>query len=138
MAVLVILSACAATPPDYAGGQPTFSLQSFFDGPLVAEGIFQNRAGKTVSCFRVHMLGSWRGKEGRLDELFTYRDGASQQDRVWRLQQLDARRFVGTADGSGGPVIGKATGESQGYALHWDCRDDLPVGGRTVRVHFDD
>lgn len=138
MAVLVMLSACAVTPQDYAGGQPAFSLQSFFDGPLVAEGIFQNRAGKSISRFRVHMLGSWRGNEGRLDELFTYRDGMPQQGRIWRLQQLDEQRFEGTADGSAGPVVGKATGEAQGFALHWDYRVDLPVGERTVRVHFDD
>ncbi len=75
MAVLVILVACAVTPQDYAGGQPSFSLRSFFDGPLVAEGIFQNRAGKTISRYRVHTLGSAQGSEGRLDELFTYRDG---------------------------------------------------------------
>ena len=137
-ALAVCLSACAVSPADYAGTTPKFRLSEFFDGPLVADGVFQSRSGKVVSRFRVHMLGTWQGHTGTLVEYFTYREDLPRQDRTWTLTELDAHTFTGTGTGSAGPIVGTAHGQAHGYALRWDYKVDLPVGDGTVRVHFDD
>lgn len=132
------VAGCAVSPTDYANTTPAFGLSEFFAGPLVADGVFQNRAGKVVSRFRVHMLGTWQGNTGTLVEYFTYREDMPRQARTWTLTEQDAHTFTGTGEGSAGPIVGTARGQAHGYALRWDYRVDLPVGDGSVRVHFDD
>jgi hypothetical protein len=129
-----VLAGCAGPQPaDYARETPVLDLKTYFDGPLVAHGIFTDRSGKVARRFTVEMTGSWNGNEGVLDEHFTYSDGTTER-RVWRLTDLGNGQWRGRAD----DVVGEATGVAAGNALNWRYTLRLEVDGRTWDVQFDD
>lgn len=120
-------------PEDFAQAEPRFVLEDYFAGKTRAWGIFEDRFGDVRRQFVVDITGSWDGRQLILDEAFLYEDGERQQ-RVWTITKVDAHTYVGrSAD-----VVGEAHGRAFGNALNWQYRLDLPVGGRTWRVHFDD
>jgi hypothetical protein len=129
------LAGCASapTPADYAAETPVLDLKSYFNGELIAHGIFTDRAGKVARRFTVQMTGTWQGNEGTLDERFTYSDGKTER-RVWRLTDLGNGRWRGRAD----DVVGEATGLASGNALNWAYTLRLPVGDKVYEVQFDD
>jgi hypothetical protein len=129
------LSGCASapTPADYAAEKPVLDLKTYFNGELVAYGIFTDRAGKVARRFTVAMTGTWQGNEGTLDERFTYSDGKTER-RVWRLTDLGGGRYTGRAD----DVVGEAQGQAAGNALNWRYTLRLPVDGKVYEVQFDD
>ena len=131
----LMLGGCASapTPADYAAEKPVLDLKTYFNGPLVAHGIFTDRGGKVARRFTVQMTGTWQGKEGTLDERFTYSDGTTER-RVWRLTDLGNGRWSGRAD----DVVGEAVGRSAGNALNWAYTLRLPVDGSIYEVQFDD
>ena len=64
------LSGCAAPPvTDYAGEKPVLDLARYFDGRVVAHGMFQDRFGKIAKRFTVVIDGRWNGGNGVLDEM---------------------------------------------------------------------
>ena len=132
-AALVAGCASAPTPADYAAEKPALDLRRYFNGELVAHGIFSDRAGKVVRRFVVQMTGTWNGGAGVLDERFTYSDGSTER-RVWRLQDEGGGRWSGRAD----DVVGVAEGRVAGNALNWRYTLSLPVDGKTYEVQFDD
>ena len=117
---------------DYAGEQPRFDMQQYFNGPVVAHGIVQDRSGKVIRRMRVDMQCSWQGDTGTLDETFTYADGKKER-RVWTITK-DNDRYRGTA----ADVVGEAVGAASGNALHWQYVLALPVGDTVYNVHFND
>jgi hypothetical protein len=132
--VALALSGCASPQvQDYAKEEPRLDLRRFFDGPLTAKGMFTDRSGRVVKRFSVRMDARWDGDAGILDEHFQYSDGSTQR-RVWRLRDLGAGRFSGTAD----DVVGQAEGAGAGNALRWNYTLALPVDGRTWNVALDD
>jgi hypothetical protein len=127
------LSGCAAQVSDYAGENPKLDLREFFNGPVHAWGMVQDRSGKVVRRFEVDMVGHWEGDLGVLEEDFTFNDGETQR-RVWTFRRLDERRYSGAAD----DVVGEASGEIYGNALRWRYVLALEVDGRTWHINFDD
>jgi hypothetical protein len=129
------LAGCASapSPADYAAEKPVLDLTRYFDGELVAHGIFTDRGGKVARRFVVQMTGRWNGRQGELDERFTYSDGKTER-RVWRLTDLGKGRWEGRAD----DVVGVAQGVAAGNALNWRYTLALPVDGRVWEVQFDD
>ena len=130
---LVVGCASAPTPADYAAEKPVLDLKTYFNGPLVAHGLFTDRAGKVARRFTVQMTGTWNGASGTLDERFTYSDGKTER-RVWRLQDEGNGRWTGRAD----DVVGVAEGRASGNALNWRYTLALPVDGTVYEVQFDD
>ncbi len=129
-----LLAGCAGpTPADYASEKPVLDLRRYFDGELVAHGMFTDRSGRIVRRFTVDMTGTWQGSQGTLDERFTYSDGSTER-RVWRLTDLGGGRWEGRAD----DVVGVAEGRSSGNTLNWRYTLALPVDGRVWHVQFDD
>ena len=129
-----VLTGCAGpTPADYAAETPVLDLKTYFDGDLVAHGIFTDRSGKVARRFVVQMTGSWNGNQGTLDERFTYSDGKTER-RVWRLTDEGGGRWSGRAD----DVVGVAQGVAAGNALNWRYTLSLPVDGKVYEVQFDD
>ena len=130
-----LLAGCASAPvpADYAAEKPALDLKRYFDGELVAHGIFTDRAGKVARRFTVQMTGTWQGNQGTLDERFTYSDGKTER-RVWRLTDLGGGRYTGRAD----DVVGEAQGQAAGNALNWTYTLRLPVDGKVYEVQFDD
>jgi hypothetical protein len=129
----IVAAGCSATIEDYQGESPQLDMASYFNGPLEAWGMFQNRSGKVIKRFEVQMQGDWQGSQGVLDELFTYADGTTQR-RTWTLKKLDQHRYSGTAD----DVVGEATGVAYGNALYWTYTMALEVDGNVYHVDFDD
>ena len=133
-AAAALLAGCASpTPGDYVAERPVLDLRTYFNGPIEAHGIFTDRSGKVVRRFTVQMTGSWNGKEGVLDERFTYSDGKIER-RVWRLTDEGGGRWIGRAD----DVVGTAQGRVAGNALNWRYTLRLPVDGKEYDVQFDD
>ena len=128
------LAGCATQNLDsYAQEQPVLDLRTYFNGPLVAHGIFQDRGGQVVRRFVVQMEGRWDGDQGVLDERFTYSDGRTER-RVWRLTHHADGRYTGRAD----DVVGEASGQVRGNAFRWNYTLRLPVDGKVYEVQFDD
>jgi hypothetical protein len=134
MASAALLLGCASpTPADYAAEKPVLDLKTYFNGPLVAHGLFTDRSGKVVRRFTVQMTGTWQGQQGTLDERFTYSDGKTER-RVWKLTDEGQGRYTGRAD----DVVGVAQGQAAGNALNWRYTLSLPVDGKVYEVQFDD
>lgn len=131
----LLLGGCASapTPADYASESPTLDLRTYFNGRLLAHGIFTDRAGRVQRRFIVRLLGRWEGERGVLEEDFEYSDGKKER-RVWTLQHLGAGRYSGTA----ADVLGEAQGQAAGNALRWSYTLKLPVDGKVYEVDFDD
>ena len=54
------LGGCAGPQvADYAAEQPRLDLRRYFDGPIEAHGMFQDRGGQVVKRFTVRMEGRW-------------------------------------------------------------------------------
>ena len=129
-----MLAGCAGPlPADYAAEKPLLDLKRYFNGELIAHGMFSDRSGKVVRRFNVALTGSWSGNEGVLDERFTYSDGSTEH-RTWRLTDLGGGQWRGRAD----DVVGDAVGVAAGNALNWQYTLKLPLDGKTLEVHFDD
>ena len=134
IAACALVVGCASpTPADYAAENPLLDLKTYFNGEFVAHGLFTDRSGKVARRFVVQMTGSWQGKNGTLDERFTYSDGTTER-RVWRLTDEGNGRWTGRAD----DVLGVAEGQSAGNALNWRYTLKLPVDGKVYEVQFDD
>jgi hypothetical protein len=129
-----LVAGCAApTPADYAAEKPVLDLKRYFDGELLAHGIFTDRNGAVVRRFVVTIRARWQGDQGTLEEDFAYSDGTTER-RVWRLVAHGDGRYTGTAD----DVVGTAEGRAAGNALNWRYTLRLPVDGRVYDVQFDD
>ena len=129
----LLLAGCAAQVRDYEGREPRLDLREYFDGPLVAWGIVQDRSGEVTRSFRVDMAGRWDGDTGVLEEDFLWSDGSTER-RVWNFRRIDEHRYIGTA----GDVVGEAEGEAFGNALRWRYTLALPWNDGTINVYLDD
>jgi hypothetical protein len=132
-AALALASCSAPAPQRYAGQQPVLDVQRYFNGRLLAHGMFQDRSGAVIKRFVVTMQCRWDGDTGTLDEDFTYADG-TRQHRTWTLRKVAPDRYIGTAP----DVVGEAVGIVAGNALRWNYVLALPVDGRVVQVDFED
>jgi len=129
-----VLAGCASPQvTDYAQQRPLLELDRYFNGRVLAHGIFQKRGGEVVRRFTVVMDCRWEGNQGVLDEAFSYADGSTQR-RVWRLTKHADGRYTGRAD----DVVGEAQGQESGNAFRWNYTLRLPVDGKEVEVQFDD
>ena len=119
------------------GAKPDWSdrlrLEDYFEGSAVAWGVFQDRFGQLKRQFRVLMTGTVEGDKLTLREDFVYDDGA-EETRTWHIRILGDGVYEGSADG----VVGTARGQVEGRAFAWRYGFDLDIGGRTLRVQFDD
>jgi hypothetical protein len=137
IAVLVLGTSGCATRldgPRYADQAPGFDLFDFFDGTVDAWGIVQNRSGEVVQRFTVVIDGRRQGGRLILDESFTYALGEGVEQRVWTIERDTGGTYVGSA----GDILATAAGQAHGNAFRWAYAMDLPVGGKSYRVRFED
>jgi len=130
-----LLAGCASSPvpSDYARETPVLDLKTYFNGPLLAHGIFTDRGGKVQRRFTVKLMGRWNGDTGVLEEDFDYSDGKKER-RVWTIKSLGNGAYTGTA----ADVLGTAQGQAAGNALRWSYTLKLPVDDKVYEVDFDD
>lgn len=132
--VLTMLNGCTGNNLDYyKGTTPQADIKEYFNGPIKAWGIVQDRSGRVTRRFDVSMVGNWEGDVGTLTENFDYYDG-KQQGRVWTIKKFPDGAYEGTAS----DIIDKAVGKTEGSAVRWNYVMDLPVGETTYRIRFDD
>lgn len=130
----MLLGGCSGVEVEhYADQQPRLDLPTFFDGPVEAWGIFEDRSGEVIKRFHVDINSRREGEQLILDERFLYSDGTRQR-RVWTLTPEGDGRWRGRAS----DVIGEAQGEVAGNALRWRYQLNLPVDDTTYVVSFDD
>ena len=108
-------------------------LEDYFNGPIKAWGVVQDRSGNIKRRFDVDMVGEWNGDTGTLTEKFHYYDGET-QNRVWTIKKVADKQYEGTA----GDILGKAEGKTSGNAVRWSYQMNLDVGDNTFKITFDD
>lgn len=134
MGIAMFLSGCSGFSLDtYKDEEPKLDLREFFNGPIKAWGLVQDRKGHVVQRFDVDMVGTWDGDTGILDEEFRYYDGKT-ETRKWTLHADDD----GNISGEAADIVGAASGVVVGNAMRWGYEMDLTVDGRTWRIRFDD
>lgn len=134
LGVTMLLGACANVPLDtYKNTEPTISFDQYFNGPVKAWGIVQDRKGKVIRRFDIDMVGAWNGNDGILQESFHYYDG-ERATRVWHVKKTGPNTFTGQAD----DIIGTATGDSAGNAIKWNYTMRVKVGNSQYDIKFDD
>jgi len=134
--VIIMLSGCAThlDGSRYGDQTPSFDLFAFFEGDIRAWGLVQNRSGEVVQRFEVDIIGTIDGDQLTLDETFRYGLGDGVRERVWTI----SRNADGSFTGRAGDILGEADGNAYGNAFQWSYQMDLPVGGKTYRVKFED
>ena len=134
LAGTAVLTGCANPQvSDYAQERPLLELDRYFNGRVLAHGVFQKRNGAVARRFTVVMDCHWEGNQGVLDEAFTYSDGSTER-RIWRLTKHADGRYTGRAD----DVVGEAQGQTSGNAFRWNYTLRLPVDCKEYEVQFDD
>lgn len=118
---------------DYEEASPTFSMKTFFEGDLKAEGIVKDFSGTVIRTFVVDLQAQWNGSTLTLDEQFLFNDG-EEQDRTWIIKDLGNNSYTGTA----GDILDTAYGKSAGNALNWQYSMILKVDDSHYQVEFDD
>lgn len=131
--LVVLLSGCSASITDFKDSSPELKLEQFFNGPLRAHGMVQDRSGKITGRFSVNMVGRWQGNSGVLEEDFIWDDGRKQQ-RIWYLTKTADNRYTGTAS----DVIGTAVGTTAGNALNWKYQLSVPTDYGELDISLDD
>ena len=132
-ATLTLIGCETMTPDDFKDHKPKLDLFDYFQGQTRAWGLFEDRFGKVRRQFQVDIHGTVADGVLTLDESFRYDDGEL-ASRVWTIRRDGPDGYIGTAP----DVIGEARGRAAGNALNWSYALDLPVGGSTWRVAFDD
>ena len=117
----------------YQDKHPALTMENFFSGSTKGYGMIQKNSGELRRRFTVEMTGEWQGKKGILDEAFIYDDG-EQQHRQWQITQIDNHHFNATAK----DVIGIASGEQYGAAIHMIYTLEIPYRGTTINITMDD
>lgn len=136
LAAMALLTGCGGMKiEDFRNGEPTLTLEEYFDGRAKAWGVFEDRFGNLRRQFTVDIEGDWDPETRTLTlvENFDYRDGETER-RVWTLKKTGPDSYEGTADG----VVGTARGKIAGNAFNWTYTFDMAVGESTWRVDFDD
>lgn len=136
MCLAMPLFGCATVKPDaHLTQTPKFDIKTYFDGPIKAYGIVQDRSGTVINRFDVDMVGTWNGDEGQLSEVFHYYDGAQGQPltRTWYFTKNPDGSYAGRATD-----ITTAQGKIYGSAGQWRYGIDLLVGKSVIHVNFED
>lgn len=133
LTLFMALAGCSSELSDYKNEQPAFDLFGYFSGKTEAWGMIQDYSGKVTRRFSVIIYGEVTGDTLILTEDFHYHDGETSQ-RIWTIQRDASGHYRGQAD----DIIGVASGEEVGNALHWRYDFSLPRGDSTIQVHFDD
>ncbi|ADN77178.1 conserved hypothetical protein [Ferrimonas balearica DSM 9799] len=133
-ALILLLTACSGGDlTQYQNQSPALELKTFFNGPLVATGMVQDRSGDVTRRFTVTMTGTWQGDTGVLDETFYWDDGEVSK-RVWTLTNLGNGEYRGSAD----DVLDQAEGQAVGPVLKWRYKLQLPEEQGGWVLSFDD
>lgn len=130
----LFLLGCSSTQiDDYQNSTPEFKLEDYFDGKVLAWGIFQDFSGKVIRHFTVEINASWQGNVGTLDEDFVFDDGEKQK-RIWIIKKIGEGAYQGTA----GDVKGTANIYQAGQAVNLEYELEVMIDGEPMVFTIDD
>ena len=124
---------CSTSIESYKNNKPNLSLEKFFNGKLIAHGLFKDRFNKVKKTFVVTMDASWKDNTCTLNEDFVYNDGTKSK-RIWTLKKISENNYEGTAS----DVEGAAFGKIAGNTLFWNYTLILPEENNHLHVKFED
>jgi len=119
-------------PESFAGAEPRFEPDKYFEGPTRSWGIVESRSCKPRSRFQTEMMGRREGGDLVITQDFHFEDGRTQQ-RVWHIHRTGDHRYEATAS----DVIGPAIGYAYGNTFHWEYTLALRPGNRLANVHME-
>lgn len=132
IACCLLTAGCHTLKPEsFAGAEPRFEPEKFFEGPTRSWGVIESRSGRPKSRFRTEMMGRREGNDLVITQDFTFEDGHKQQ-RVWRMRRIDDHRYVATAN----DVVGVSRGQAYGNTFHWEYTLALRPGNPLANVRF--
>ena len=120
-------------PVDFKNTEPQMTIEKYFDGPVKAWGLLQDRSGKVTRQFKADMFGSFEDDVLTLKEDFYWTDG-EKQNRIWKIKKIDDNTYEGTAP----DVLGIAKGFQYGSAFKFEYNLMVPFKGKNIKVSFDD
>jgi len=120
-------------PTDFTNTEPTMTIEKYFDGPVKAWGLLQDRNGKVTRQFKADMFGSFVGDILTLKEDFYWTDG-EKQNRIWEIKKINQNYYEGSAP----DVVGIAKGFQYGSAFKFEYSLMVPFKGKNIKVSFDD
>ncbi len=137
LALAALIACCLLTgcqtlkPQSFAGAEPRFEPDKFFDGPTRSWGVIESRSGRPKRRFRTEMMGRREGNDLVITQDFIFEDGHKQQ-RIWRMRQIDDHRYDATAN----DVVGVSHGQAYGNTFHWEYTLALRPGNPLANVRF--
>ena len=132
IACCLLATGCRTMQPEsFAGAEPRFEPEKFFEGPTRSWGVIESRSGRPKSRFRTEMMGRREGSDLVVTQDFTFEDG-HQQQRVWRVRRIDDHRYDATAN----DVVGVSHGLAYGNTFHWEYTVALRPGNPLADVRF--
>jgi len=134
---LFLITSCSSQnsmkPKDFINTEPLMTIENYFDGPVKAWGLLQDRSGKVTRQFKADMFGSFEGDILTLKEDFYWTDG-EKQNRIWKIKKIDQNYYEGSAP----DVVGIAKGFQYGSAFKFEYDLMVPFKGKNIKVSFDD
>jgi hypothetical protein len=118
-------------PESFAGNEPRFEPEKFFEGPTRSWGVIESRSGQPQSRFRTEMMGRREGGVLVITQDFTFEDGHKQQ-RVFRVRRVDEHRYEATAN----DMVGVSRGEAYGNTFHWEYTIALSPRNPLTHLRF--
>ncbi len=112
LALLLLFASCS-TPSilEYKNDKPYFKFEEFFNGKLIAHGVFKDRNNKVTKRFIVHMRAFWKDNNGIIEEDYSYLDG-SKSRRVWSFAKLTNGEYHASASDTVGFSNAKVIGST--------------------------
>ncbi len=134
---LLFMASCinnnSMKPTDFKNTEPSMTIEKYFEGPVKAWGLLQDRGGKVTRQFKADMFGSFDGDILTLKEDFYWTDG-EKQNRIWKIKKIDQNHYEGSAP----DVVGTAKGYQYGSAFKFEYDLMVPFKGKNIKVSFDD
>jgi hypothetical protein len=115
------------------GSRSAFDLLAFFDGPVSAWGVFEDRSGRLRRRFTVDLDGQPAGESITVEETLRFDDGETER-RVWLFKRHDGLRFSATGTG----IVGRVEGMAAEGGARMRYRLEMRIKGRAVTVDLDD
>lgn len=113
-------------------------MEQFFDGSTVGDGLVFDRSGKLIREFQVSIQGEWDGKDTlTLNESFVYKDGEKSKKK-WVVKVSDGQNGVRAYSGKMEDIVGFASGQALGKALHMQYDMRVQSKGSEWVIDFDD
>jgi hypothetical protein len=128
---LASVSGCAMKPAEFAGTRPGFNIQKYYAGHTRSEGFIESRSAAPLKPVTTETWGRMAGRELELTQDVTI-GGGKPTRRIWKIRQVDEKRFEATT----ASVVGIARGEGDGRAFRFAYTLELQPGNFLTRVHL--